>query len=46
MKTFFCDLEKLIENSAFAVNIVLSNPCVGPLLRIKISLFFTVNMHR
>ena len=37
MKT--CDLEQSIEYSAFDVNVTLSNPYVGPLPRITISLF-------
>ena len=35
----FCDPDKLIESSASPVNVVLYNPCVGPLPRIKIFLF-------
>ena len=37
MKTFLCDLEKLIEYSVSALNVVHFNLCVGPLPRIKIS---------
>ena len=33
------DLEKLIEYLASPVNVVLSNPCIGSLSRIKIYLF-------
>ena len=36
---FIRGLEKLIEYSISAVNVVSSNPCVGPITRIKISLF-------
>ena len=36
---FLSDLEKLTEYSALAVSVVLSNSCVCPLPRIKISLF-------
>ena len=42
MKTkqnLLCNLEKLIEYSDFAVKVVLSNRCAGPLPRIKLSLF-------
>ena len=38
-QNFFCDLEKLIEYSASAVNVALPNPCVCPLPKIDISLF-------
>ena len=38
-QNFLFDLEKLIENWAFAVNVVSSNYCVGPKPRIKISFF-------
>ena len=34
-QNFIFDLEKLIEYWASAVNLVSSNPCVGPLLRIQ-----------
>ena len=38
-KFFFSDCEKLIEYSASAASVVLSDPCVCPLPRIKIYLF-------
>ena len=42
-QNFLCDLEKLIEYFASAVNVVSSNLCVGPSSRIKMS-FFVVNI--
>ena len=36
---FFYDREKLVEYSAFALNVVLSNPCVAPRPGVKIFLF-------
>ena len=39
MQNFLFDLEKLIEYSPSVGTVVSSNPCVGPLPRIKISLF-------
>ena len=40
MKTFLFDLENLIEYWASSVNVVSSNPFVGPVSKIKI-LFFS-----
>ena len=39
MKTFLCDLEKLIEYSNSADSLVSSSHCVGPLPRIETALF-------
>ena len=38
-RNFLFDLEKLIKYSASSANVVLSNPCVGPLPKIKIFFF-------